>query len=81
MRKLSFGIKIVLSGFTKDAQWGISAEKAWIQLLLRLTVLNMHLYEFPFQTLNLWKESIKMNHAMRFTNICAHQITGIYAII
>ncbi len=28
-RKLSFGIKIVLSGFTKDAQWRISTEKAW----------------------------------------------------
>ncbi len=26
--KLSFGVKIVLSGFTKDAQWRISAEKA-----------------------------------------------------
>ncbi len=27
-RKLSFGIKILLSGFTKDALWRISAEKA-----------------------------------------------------
>ncbi len=25
----SFAIKIVLSGFTKDEQWRISAEKAW----------------------------------------------------
>ncbi len=24
-----FGVKIVLSGFTKDSQWWISAEKAW----------------------------------------------------
>ncbi len=41
-RKPSFGVKIVLSGFTKDAQWRISAGKAWTQLLLRLTLLNMH---------------------------------------
>ncbi len=27
--KPSFGIKIVLSGFTKDTQWRISAEKVW----------------------------------------------------
>ncbi len=27
--KPSFAVKIVLSGFTKDAQWRISAEKAW----------------------------------------------------
>ncbi len=27
--KPSFGIKIVMSGFTQDAQWRISAEKAW----------------------------------------------------
>ncbi len=27
--KPSFGVKIVLSGFTKDAQWRISAEKVW----------------------------------------------------
>ncbi len=38
-----FGVKIVLSGFTKDSQWWISAEKAWTQLFLRLTLLNMHL--------------------------------------
>ncbi len=41
-RKPSFGIKIVLSGFTKDAQWRISTEKAWTQLFLHLTLLNMH---------------------------------------
>ncbi len=41
-RKPSFGIKIVLSGFTKDAQWRISAEKAWT-VFLRSTLLNMHL--------------------------------------
>ncbi len=29
----------------------------------------------------LWEESIKINHAMQFTNVCVHQITGIYAII
>ncbi len=27
--KQSFGVKIVLSGFTKDTQWRIIAEKAW----------------------------------------------------
>ncbi len=32
-RKPSFGIKIILSGFTKDAQWKICAEKVWTQLL------------------------------------------------
>ncbi len=79
--KPSFGIKIVLSGFTKDAQWRISTEKVWTQLFLRLTLLNMHLSEFAFKTQKLWEESIKMNHAMRFTNVCAHQITGICAII
>ncbi len=41
-RKLSFGVKM-LSGCTKDAQWRISAEKAWTQLFLWLTLLNMHL--------------------------------------
>ncbi len=66
-RKLSFGVKIVLSGFTKDAQWRISTEKAWTQIFLPLTLLNMHLQEFPFQTQNLWEESIKMNHTTRFT--------------
>ncbi len=30
---------------------------------------------------NLWEESIKMNHAARFTNVCARQITGICAVI
>ncbi len=42
-RRPSFAVKIVLSGFTKDAQWRISAEKAWTQLFLCLTLLNMHL--------------------------------------
>ncbi len=42
-RKLSFGVKIVQSGFTKDAQWLISAEKVWTQLFLHLTLLNMYL--------------------------------------
>lgn len=46
-RKLSFGVKIVQSGFTKDAQWQISAEKSWTQLCLRLSLLNMHI-QFPF---------------------------------
>ncbi len=41
-RKPSFGVKIVLSGF-KDAQWRISAEKAWKELFLHLTLLNMYL--------------------------------------
>ncbi len=30
---------------------------------------------------NLWEDSIKMNHAMRFTNVCNRQITGICTII
>ncbi len=33
------------------------------QLFLHLTLLNMHLKEFPFQAQNLWEESIKMNYA------------------
>ncbi len=37
--------------------------------------------QFPFQIQNLWEESIQMNHATRFTNVCARQITGICAII
>ncbi len=48
---------------------------------LALLRLNMHFYEFRFQTQNIWEESIQMNHAMRFPNVCAHQITGICAII
>ncbi len=28
----------------------------------------------------LWEESIQMNHAKRFTNVCIRQITGIYTI-
>ncbi len=76
-----FGIKIVLSGFTKDAQWRISAEKLWTRLFLHLTLLNMHLLKFAFKTQKLWEERIKMNHAMRFTDVCACQITGICAII
>ncbi len=36
-RKPSFGVKIALSSFTKDAQWQTSAEKAWTQLFLCLT--------------------------------------------
>ncbi len=30
---------------------------------------------------NLWEESILMNYAMRFTNVCFRQITGIFTII
>ncbi len=30
---------------------------------------------------NVWEESIKMNNAMGFTNVCALQITGIGVII
>ncbi len=41
--KPSFGVKIILSGFTEEGQWRISAEKAWTQLFLCLTLLNMHL--------------------------------------
>ncbi len=41
----------------------------------------MHLQEFPFQTQNLWEESIKMNHVMQFTNVYTHQITGIRTIM
>ncbi len=35
--------------------------------------------EFPFQMQNLWEESIKMNHATRFTNVGVCQMTGICA--
>ncbi len=41
-RKPSFGIKIVLSGFTKDAQWQISAEKAWT------VIFALYLIEYAF---------------------------------
>ncbi len=37
--KPSFGVKIVLSGFTKDKQWWISTEKVWTRLFLCLTFL------------------------------------------
>jgi len=40
----------------------------WIQLFLRLTLLHMHFYEFPFQTQNLWEESILINH-LKFTTL------------
>ncbi len=40
-RKPSFGVR-----FTKDTQWRISTEKAWTQLFVHLTLLNMH---FPFR--------------------------------
>ncbi len=30
---------------------------------------------------NLWEESIQMNHATQFTNVCARHIIGICAII
>ncbi len=36
-------LKKLLSGFTKDTQWEISTEKAWKQLFLWLTLLNMRL--------------------------------------
>ncbi len=78
-RKPSFAVKIVLSDFTKDRQWRSSAERRG-QLFLHLTLLNMHFKEFPFQTQNLWEESIQINHATHFTNVCARQITGICAI-
>ncbi len=47
--KPSFGIKIILSCFIKGTQWRISAEKAWTQLFLRLTLLNMHCRSFTFR--------------------------------
>ncbi len=43
--KLSFGVKIVLSEFTKDVQWRISAEKAWTQLFAPDLIENA--FEFP----------------------------------
>ncbi len=49
----------------------------WTLLFLHLTLLNIHLQEFPFQVQNLWEESIKINHDTRFTNVCACQITGV----
>ncbi len=33
---------VVLSGFTNDAQFRISIEKAWTQLFFHLTLMNMH---------------------------------------
>ncbi len=42
-RKQSFDIKIIASGFTKDAQWKISTEKVWTQLFLYMNLLNIHL--------------------------------------
>ncbi len=38
-------------------------------------------WRFPFQMQNLCEESIQINHATRFTNVCACQITGICAIM
>ncbi len=36
-----------------------------------LNLLNMH----PFQTQNLWEESIQMNHTTQFTNVCTRHIS------
>ncbi len=44
----SFGVNIVLLGFSEDAQRRISIEKAWTQLFLHLTLLNMDLSELTF---------------------------------
>ncbi len=38
----SFGVKLLLSGFTKDTQWEISAEKVWT-VNFATHLLNMHL--------------------------------------
>ncbi len=48
---------------------------------LFLSLIEYAFVGVSFQTQNLWEESIKMNHATRFTNICARQITGICTII
>ncbi len=48
-RKPSFGIKIVLSGFTKDAQWSISAEKACTQLFCAWPYWICICGSFPFR--------------------------------
>ncbi len=79
-RKPSFGVKILLSGFTKTRSDELALKRCG-QLFLHLTLLNMHFYKFPFQMQNFWEENIQMNHATRFTNVCARQSTGICAII
>ncbi len=73
-RKQSFGIKIVLSGFTKDMQRRIGAEKAWTAIFAP----DLIEYSFVLDSLsdknNVWEESIKMNHATQFTNIFISQL-------
>ncbi len=48
-RKPSFGVKKILSvsGFTKDTQWEISAEKAWT------VIFATHLIEYAFVRVSL----------------------------
>ncbi len=81
-RKPSFGIKIVLSGFTEDVQWLISAEKAWIYYSYfcawpyKICISR----SFPLRRENYGRKVFKLNHAMRFSNVCASQITDIFTI-
>ncbi len=70
-RKPSLGVKIVLSGFTKDAQW---------KNIVDTVIFAPDLIEYAFVGVAPLK-SFKMNHTMRFTNIWACQITSICAII
>ncbi len=51
--KPSFGVKTLLSGFTKDMHWNINNEKACsLQLFLQLILLHLHLYEFQMASLS-----------------------------
>ncbi len=47
--KPPFSVKIVLSGFTKDAQWRISTEKAWTQLFCAWPYWICICRSFPFR--------------------------------
>ncbi len=48
----------ILPGFTKDMKCNISNENVWTLLLFQLTLLHRHVYEFSFETQNVWEESI-----------------------
>lgn len=53
-RKPSFGIKNLLSGFTKDRQYEISV--VILTVIFAADLLHMHLEKFPFQAQNLGRE-------------------------
>ncbi len=66
--KVSFGVKLVLSGFTK-AQWRITTENEWTQLFF-----VPDLIEYAFV-------GVSLSAAKFMGEECAHQSTGICAII